>query len=61
MSLLVFSIADIIIMELYDHPVNKFVAGFIGSPQMNFFDVTIEGNTVKFADGKQIPLPENII
>ena len=48
-------------MELYDHPVNKFVAGFIGSPQMNFFDVTIEGNTVKFSDGKQITLPENII
>ena len=48
-------------IELYDHPVNKFVAGFIGSPQMNFFDVTIEGNTVRFADGKQMPLPENII
>ena len=48
-------------MELYDHPVNKFVAGFIGSPQMNFFDVTVEGHTVKFADGKQIQLPENII
>lgn len=28
-------------MELYDHPVNMFVAGFIGSPQMNFYDVTI--------------------
>ena len=28
-------------MELYDHTVNKFVAGFIGSPQMNFYDVTI--------------------
>lgn len=28
-------------MELYDYPVNKFVAGFIGSPQMNFYDVTI--------------------
>ena len=28
-------------MELYDHPVNKVVAGFIGSPQMNFYDVTI--------------------
>ena len=28
-------------MELYDHPVSKFVAGFIGSPQMNFYDVTI--------------------
>lgn len=48
-------------MELYDHPVNKFVAGFIGSPQMNFFDVTIDGNTVVFADGNKIELPENII
>lgn len=27
---------------LYDHPASKFVAGFIGSPQMNFMDVTIE-------------------
>ena len=35
-------------MELYDHPVNKFVAGFIGSPQMNFFDVTVKGNEVTF-------------
>jgi len=25
-------------MSLYEHPVNKFVAGFIGSPQMNFID-----------------------
>ena len=24
-------------MEVYDHPVNMFVAGFIGSPAMNFF------------------------
>lgn len=29
-------------MELYDHPVNKFVAGFIGSPQMNFLDATVK-------------------
>jgi len=28
--------------ELYDHPVNKFVAGFIGSPSMNFFDAKLE-------------------
>ena len=27
---------------LYDHPVNLFVAGFIGSPAMNFFDGVIE-------------------
>lgn len=28
--------------ELYRNPCNKFVAGFIGSPQMNLFDVTVE-------------------
>jgi multiple sugar transport system ATP-binding protein len=26
--------------EIYDHPTNQFVAGFIGSPSMNFADVT---------------------
>src|SRR5512147_360901 len=30
--------------ELYDHPVNKFVAGFIGSPSMNFLEVHMEGS-----------------
>ncbi len=34
-------------MELYDHPVNKFVAGFIGSPPMNF----MEGQLSRAADG----------
>lgn len=33
--------------NLYDSPVNKFVAGFIGAPQMNFLDATI-----KTANGK---------
>jgi len=28
-------------LTLYDHPVNKFVAGFIGSPPMNFIDVEV--------------------
>ncbi len=28
--------------NLFDFPENKFVAGFIGTPQMNFFDVTIK-------------------
>ena len=45
-------------MELYDHPINQFVAGFIGSPQMNFFDVTVENDTVKFSDGNTISLSE---
>ena len=48
-------------MELYDHPVNKFVAGFIGSPQMNFFDVTVKGNEVTFEDGNKLTLPEAIM
>lgn len=29
---------------LYDHPVNLFVAGFIGSPSMNFFNGTLTGD-----------------
>jgi len=35
--------------NLYNHPANKFVAGFIGTPQMNFFAVTLlkEDQTVK--------------
>ena len=30
--------------NLYDHPANMFVAGFIGSPAMNFFPVTVEAD-----------------
>lgn len=34
-------------LELYDNPANLFVAGFIGLPPMNFFDITIkEGRAV---------------
>ena len=31
--------------NLYDYPINKFVAGFIGSPQMNFFEGTLVGDS----------------
>jgi multiple sugar transport system ATP-binding protein len=31
-------------LYLYNHPINKFVAGFIGSPPMNFLTVTIKKN-----------------
>lgn len=34
-------------MEVYDRPVNRFVAGFIGSPAMNFLDGSID-----FRDGR---------
>lgn len=31
--------------QVYDQPANEFVAGFIGSPQMNFFDATVHTET----------------
>ena len=34
-------------MELYNNPANLFVAGFIGSPGMNFLPATIDGDTAK--------------
>ena len=33
--------------ELYEQPVNLFVAGFIGSPPMNFLPARVEGNTLQ--------------
>jgi multiple sugar transport system ATP-binding protein len=33
--------------ELYDNPVNIFVAGFMGSPSMNFFPARVEGDQLK--------------
>jgi len=49
--------------NLYDYPANLFVAGFIGSPEMNFLDVTLvpengavyavfENNKIKVPEGK---------
>ena len=34
-------------LNLYDYPINQFVAGFIGTPQMNFFDATLTGTKNK--------------
>lgn len=44
--------------ELYNRPANKFVAGFIGSPAMNFFEATVEGDTLVNDAGFKITLPE---
>jgi ABC-type sugar transport system ATPase subunit len=48
-------------MNLYNEPYNKFVAGFIGTPQMNFFDVKLkrekEKVIVTFLNGDSITIP----
>ena len=36
--------------EVYKNPVNKFVAGFIGSPAMNFINVTLKGDEIVAQD-----------
>lgn len=51
--------------ELYEHPANKFVAGFIGSPAMNFFEdgrlEQQEGRVwLRLAEGVALILPEEV-
>ena len=56
--------------QVFDHPYNLFVAGFIGSPQMNFFDanlvkkdgkyaVELNGHIAELAEDKQARLAAN--
>jgi multiple sugar transport system ATP-binding protein len=42
--------------QIYDYPANMFVAGFIGSPTMNFVPVIVQGKTAK-ATGFELELP----
>jgi multiple sugar transport system ATP-binding protein len=44
--------------ELYEQPVNLFVAGFIGSPPMNFLPASVEGSTLKLPIGDLRLTPE---
>ncbi len=48
-------------LELYDRPVNRFVAGFIGSPAMNFLAGTIVRDGVfRTTEGHELPIPSPI-
>lgn len=52
--------------NLYDYPINLFVAGFIGTPQMNFFKdstITQEGGKhyINFIGGNKIVLPKTMV
>jgi multiple sugar transport system ATP-binding protein len=47
-------------LEIYHRPANRFVAGFLGSPPMNFFDgklVEIEGGLVFDEGSAKLPVP----
>ena len=49
--------------ELFNHPANLFVAGFIGTPQMNFFDAKLAKNGGKYyalVENAKIELPQYI-
>ncbi len=50
-------------LDLYDHPANTFVAGFIGSPAMNLLPGTVQrqGGALEatFTNGSRLPLAQN--
>jgi multiple sugar transport system ATP-binding protein len=46
-------------LELYDNPVNTFVAGFIGSPAMNFISGTATPEGFRTVNGHLLPLPSD--
>ena len=50
-------------LELYDRPANIFVAGFIGSPGMNFLPATVRKggkSDAVLADGQKLRLPDGL-
>ena len=44
--------------EVYNNPVNEFVAGFIGAPAMNFFNVTLNNGVISNDYGLKLRIPE---
>ena len=44
-------------LDLYNHPANLFVAGFIGSPKMNFVEGRVSGSDLVTGSGERVPLP----
>ena len=44
--------------EVYNTPKNMFVAGFIGSPAMNFFKVTLNNGVISNQHGLKLAIPE---
>jgi multiple sugar transport system ATP-binding protein len=51
--------------DLYERPANKFVAGFLGSPRMNFFDALLAGEggrnaSVQLAGGARVQVAADV-
>jgi multiple sugar transport system ATP-binding protein len=51
--------------DLYERPANKFVAGFLGSPRMNFFEATLAGRqgrsaSVQLAGGARVQVAADV-
>jgi len=44
-------------LELYEKPKTRFVAGFLGSPKINFIAATLDKSGIVFADGQTLRLP----
>ncbi|WP_108397619.1 ABC transporter ATP-binding protein [Devosia submarina] len=47
--------------EVFERPVNVFVAGFIGSPPMNQLDAVVRGQMAVLGDGTGVPLPAGLV
>ena len=47
-------------IDVYDNPASLFVAGFIGSPAMNFMPGQRSGDDIDVGEGVRIPLPQEL-
>ena len=47
-------------LEVYDQPANTFVAGFIGSPEMNLAPATLEAGRLKLAENVRLDAPDGV-
>jgi multiple sugar transport system ATP-binding protein len=44
-------------LDLFERPATRFVAGFLGSPAMNFIPCRVEDSSLRFADDRSLRLP----
>ena len=47
-------------LDVFENPVDTFVAGFIGSPPMNLIEGSVKDDHVVFGDGRSLPVPPDL-